>query len=92
MVYWAGKLTPKLGKTARVLYIIYLVMTLITVIFLMFGGMNLFDAIIYAMGAAGTGGFANKGLSVGYYKLHHYSPILKERFYVEGMRVFKAPL
>ena len=80
-----GKLTPKLGKTARVLYIIYLVMTLITVIFLMFGGMNLFDAIIYAMGAAGTGGFANKGLSVGYYDSRYIELVLSVAMILFGV-------
>ena len=71
-----GKITPKLTYTARVLYIIYLVMTLITVIFLLFGGMDLFDSIIFAMGAAGTGGFANKGLSVGYYDSRYIEIVL----------------
>lgn len=71
-----GKLTPKLSHTARVLYIIYLVMTLITAIFLLFGGMNLFDSIIYAMGAAGTGGFANKSLSIGYYDSRYIEVVL----------------
>ena len=80
-----GKLTPKLGKTARVLYIIYLVMTLITVIFLMFGGMNLFDAIVYAMGAAGTGGFANKGLSVGYYNSRYIELVLSVAMILFGV-------
>ena len=71
-----GKLTPKLSQTARMLYIIYLVMTIITTVFLLFGGMNLFDSIIYAMGAAGTGGFANKGLSVGYYNSRYIEMVL----------------
>lgn len=71
-----GKITPKLTYTARVLYIIYLVMTLITVMFLLFGGMDLFDSIIFAMGAAGTGGFANKGLSVGYYDSRYIEIVL----------------
>lgn len=71
-----GKLTPKLGQTARMLYTIYLVMTAITAIFLLFGGMNLFDSIIFAMGTAGTGGFANKGLSVGYYDSRYIEMVL----------------
>jgi trk family K+ transporter, membrane protein len=62
-----GKITPKLSETARVLYILYLSLTAVTVIALLFAGMNLFDSLIFAMGAAGTGGFANRGLSVGFY-------------------------
>ena len=62
-----GKITPKLSETARVLYILYLSLTAITAVALLLAGMNLFDAIIFAMGTAGTGGFANTGLSVAYY-------------------------
>ena len=62
-----GKITPKLSETARVLYILYLSLTAITTIALLFAGMNLFDSLIFAMGTAGTGGFANHGLSVGFY-------------------------
>lgn len=71
-----GKITPRLGRTARVLYLIYLVMTLITAIFLLFGGMDLFDSLIYAMGTAGTGGFANRGLSIGYYDSRYIEMVL----------------
>ncbi len=71
-----GKITPKPTYTARVLYIIYLVMTLITAMFLLFGGMDLFDSVIFAMGAAGSGGFANKGLSVGYYDSRYIEIVL----------------
>lgn len=62
-----GKITPKLAETARVLYILYLSLTAITTIALLFAGMDLFDSIIFAMGTAGTGGFANHGTSVAYY-------------------------
>lgn len=62
-----GKITPKLSQTARTLYLLYIALTIITTIFLLFGGMNLFDAIIHAMGTAGTGGFSNKSASIGYY-------------------------
>ena len=71
-----GKITPRLGQTARVLYIIYLLMTGITTIFLLAGGMDLFDSLIYAMGTAGTGGFGNKGLSIGYYDSRYIEMVL----------------
>ena len=51
------KLVPKTKTTARILYGIYFGLTLILAIFLMFGGMNLFDSLIHAFGSAGTGGF-----------------------------------
>ncbi len=52
-----GKLVPKMRHTARILYIIYISMTLIQVILLLLGKMPLFDALTTAFGTAGTGGF-----------------------------------
>ncbi|SUU92888.1 Trk system potassium uptake protein trkG [Anaerococcus octavius] len=80
-----GKITPKLSHTARVLYIIYLVMTAITAIFLLFGGMNLFDSLIFAFGTAGTGGFANRGISVGYYNSRYIEIVLGVAMFLFGV-------
>ncbi|WP_326909631.1 TrkH family potassium uptake protein [Sedimentibacter sp. MB31-C6] len=62
-----GKLVPKLSETAKILYIIYGVMTGILIIFLVISGMSVFDSFIHAFGTAGTGGFSNRALSVGAY-------------------------
>ncbi len=62
-----GKLVPKIRWTATLLYAIYFLMTVAHVIFLLFGGMNLFDSLITAFGSAGTGGFSNKNSSIGYF-------------------------
>ena len=52
-----GKLVPKVKHTARILYLIYLGMTIIEFILLLLGGMSVFDAINTSFGTAGTGGF-----------------------------------
>ncbi|MCR5356443.1 MAG: TrkH family potassium uptake protein [Lachnospiraceae bacterium] len=52
-----GKLVPKIRSTARILYIIYFVLTVLEIIFLMAGGMSLFISICTATATAGTGGF-----------------------------------
>lgn len=62
-----GKIVSKLKDSARILYIIYLVMTAALIILLMFGGMDWFDASIHAFGTAGTGGFSNKNTSIAYF-------------------------
>ena len=67
-----GKLVPKMRKTAGILYIIYVVMTVINVIFLLLGDMPLFEAVCTAFGTAGTGGFGVKNDSMG-----SYSPYLQ---------------
>ena len=67
-----GKLVPKMKQTAMILYIIYIALTVINVIFLLIGGMPLFDAICTAFGTAGTGGFGIKNDSIA-----SYSPYLQ---------------
>lgn len=60
-----GKLVSKVRLTATILYIIYLVMTAVEIVLLLFGGIGLFNSVIIALGTAGTGGFAASGLSIG---------------------------
>ena len=62
-----GKLVPRMRKTATILYLIYIGMTLANVVFLLFGRMPLFDAICTAFGTAGTGGFGIKNDSMASY-------------------------
>lgn len=62
-----GKLTPKLRQTAKWLYLIYVVLTVVCCIFLLAGGMPLFDSVCTAFGTAGTGGFGIKGDSMAGY-------------------------
>lgn len=63
----ADKLVPKARSTARILYLMYLILTITEVIFLLLGGMNLYDALIHSFSTAGTGGFSNRNASVSYY-------------------------
>ncbi len=60
-----GKIVPKIRETAKILYIIYLVLTIIQTILLIMSGLSVYDSVIHALGTAGTGGFSNMNLSVG---------------------------
>jgi len=62
-----GKLVPQMRKTAAILYIIYCVLTVLDIVFLLAGGMNLFESVCHAFGTAGTGGFGVKNDSFGSY-------------------------
>lgn len=53
-----GKLVSRAGVNARILYGIYLTLTIIEVLALLAGGMPLFDSVVAAFATAGTGGFA----------------------------------
>jgi trk system potassium uptake protein TrkH len=62
-----GKLVSKMSYNSRILYLIYLALTIILIVFLKLAGMPLFDAIIHSFGVAATGGFSVKNSSVAYY-------------------------
>lgn len=66
------KLVPRLQNSAKILYTIYIALTLIQIVFLLAGGMSLFDSVCTAFGTAGTGGFGVKNDS-----LAGYSPYLQ---------------
>ncbi|WP_302326502.1 TrkH family potassium uptake protein [Enterocloster lavalensis] len=53
-----GKLVPKIRFTAKLLYSIYLFLTVVMFLLLLAGKMPLFDSLCMTFGAAGTGGFS----------------------------------
>jgi len=67
------KLLPKMGDTAKMLYLLYFVLSLIEAACLLLAGMNLYDALIHTFGTAGTGGFSNYNASVGAF----HSPLIE---------------
>ena len=60
-----SKLVPKMGDSAKILYVIYIVLTAIEFLLLVLVGLKPYDAILHAMSTAGTGGFSNYAASVG---------------------------
>ncbi|MEE0264949.1 MAG: TrkH family potassium uptake protein [Acutalibacteraceae bacterium] len=62
-----GKLVPKVKYTALILYGIYFALTVIEFIVLIIFKMPVFDAVVTAIGTAGTGGFGIKGDSMASY-------------------------
>lgn len=66
------KLVPRLQNSAKILYSIYIGLTLIQIVLLLLGGMPLFDSLCTAFGTAGTGGFGIKNTSIA-----GYSPYLQ---------------
>jgi trk system potassium uptake protein len=58
------KFTPRLSQTAKILWLLYLGMTVIEIVLLMFGGMSLFDATAHTFATMATGGFSTRNISV----------------------------
>lgn len=71
-----GKIVPKGKNSARYLYSIYLGLTVLTAIFLILGGMPVFDSICHAMSTTGTGGFGLKNNSIVYYNSTYIDIVL----------------
>ncbi len=69
-----GKLVPRVRDTAKILYAIYIGMTILQIVMLFCGGMPLFDSIVLTFGTAGTGGFGIKNDSIAGYS--QYSQIV----------------
>ena len=65
-----GKLVPKVRHTARILYMIYLGLTVLEFILLLCGGMPVFDSLTTSFGTAGTGGFGIKNDSIAGYSAY----------------------
>lgn len=65
-----SKLAPKVQSTAKILYTIYIAITLIQIVFLLIGKMPLFDTLCTAFGTAGTGGFGIKADSMASYSTY----------------------
>lgn len=58
------KMLPKVKDIAKTLYKIYIALSALQVVFLLFGGLSLYDALIHTFATAGTGGLTNKNLSI----------------------------
>ena len=55
-----SKLVPRAKKSAKILYLIYIALTILETVFLMCGGMNFYEALLHAFSTAGTGGFSTR--------------------------------
>ena len=73
-----GKLVPRARQTARILYLIYTGFTVAETIFLMFGGMSFYEALLHAFATAGTGGFSTRNASIAAF----------DSAYIEGVIAF----
>ena len=95
-----SKLVPKIKSTAKILYGIYIVLTILEMIFLFVGGMPLFDSVNHALSTAGTGGFSIKNSSIAAYNSPYFEYVITvfmllfsinfNMFYLLLVRDFKA--
>jgi len=61
----AERLQPRIKETAKVLWLVYFLLSAAETGLLMFGGMSLFDALCHTFGTMATGGFSTRNASIG---------------------------
>lgn len=79
------KIKPRIGETAKVLWQVYALLTILLILLLILGGMNLFDAISHSFTTMATGGYSTKNLSVGHYNSLYIDAIITIFMFIAGV-------
>ncbi|MBW1704123.1 MAG: TrkH family potassium uptake protein [Deltaproteobacteria bacterium] len=69
------KLKPRISETAKTLWKVYLLITAVEVVLLVFGGMSLFDSVCHAFCTMPTGGFSTKNVSIAHFNSAYFDAI-----------------
>lgn len=81
----ADRFLPKLGETAKWLWGVYLLLTVLEVLLLLGGGMTIFDALCHTFGTLATGGFSTKNSSIGYFDSSYIEWVIVVFMYLAGV-------
>lgn len=79
------KITPRIVQTAKILWLIYLGLSVAETALLMVGGMSLFDALTHTFGTLATGGFSTKQASVGHYNSGYIDVVITVFMILAGL-------
>lgn len=81
----ADKLVPRMKDTAKILYTLYIGLTILQTILLCFGGMSFFESLIHTFGTVGTGGFSSKNSSIGAYNSSYITYVISIFMIISGV-------
>jgi len=81
----ADKLTPRVKNTAKILWIVYVGITAVEVVFLLFGGMDLFDATCHSFATMATGGFSTKNTSIAAFDSAYIDYVITAFMFIAGV-------
>ncbi|MGB2691544.1 MAG: potassium transporter TrkG [Thermodesulfobacteriota bacterium] len=79
------KITPRIAETAKKLWGIYVIFSVVLVILLLIAGMPFFDSLLQSLSTLSTGGFSPKNLSVGSYNSPFIDGIITVFMFIAGM-------
>lgn len=72
----ADKLKPRIAETAKILWQVYILISAVETFLLMFGGMDLFEALCHTFGTMATGGFSTRNVSIGSYDRAYFDGLI----------------
>lgn len=78
------RLTPRIAQTAKLLWGVYALISVLETCVLWIGGMTLFDALCHTFGTMATGGFSTKQLSVGHYDSVYFDVVITVFMFLAG--------
>lgn len=78
------KISPRISQTAKTLWLIYLILTILLIVLLWLGPMNLFESICHAMSTISTGGYSTSDGSIGTWDSSIYTKIVITLFMFVG--------
>lgn len=78
------KLRPRVAQTAKSLWFIYFLLTVVQMVFLKAGGMSMFDSICHAFSTIATGGFSTRGISVEAYNSVYFEMVIVFFMFLAG--------
>lgn len=81
------KLSPRIKQTAVLLWTVYSALSGVMIILLMFGGMNLFDALCHTFGTMGTGGCSTRDAGLAYYNSEYFNIVVTVFMIIAGMSI-----
>ncbi len=81
----ASKLVSKMSHTARILYLIYVGLMVLEIVFLLFSGIGLYDAIVVSLSTAGTGGFSIYNNSIAHYDSVYVEMVVASFMFLFGV-------
>jgi trk system potassium uptake protein TrkH len=79
------KITPRIAETAKKLWGVYLLLSFLLIVFLLFAGMPIFDSVLQSFSTMSTGGFSPNSLSVGFYNSSIIDVIITIFMFIAGM-------
>ncbi|MBW2650026.1 MAG: TrkH family potassium uptake protein [Deltaproteobacteria bacterium] len=79
------KLTPRVAETARTLWIVYIIISIVEFIMLLTGGMDVFNAICHTFTTMATGGFSTSDASIAHFNSAYIDGIITFFMLVAGI-------